>query len=223
MVNDAPVEAVIKPIAYWMRARASGSNYKFLDVGCGGGATMEWIAKRGGLAFGFDASEEAVEIARGRLVGRGVCLSVCDVRHGIPYLDAEFDVVTEANVIQHLPRGGRVFAYREIARVLKPGGLFVGYCLSQSDTVYRRYSHKELVEDPGTIILSEPGVLGTLPTIGLAHFAKAGELDALLSGFEVELLPVSYRLPSTEAKRRGFDGVYENHFFVVHAVKKETA
>ena len=42
---------------------------------------------------------------------------------GIPYPDAAFDVVFADNVLEHLPDPLAVF--REIARVLKPGGVFL--------------------------------------------------------------------------------------------------
>ena len=41
----------------------------------------------------------------------------------IPYPNAEFDIVVANNVLEHLEKPGEVF--REIARVLKPGGYFI--------------------------------------------------------------------------------------------------
>ena len=41
----------------------------------------------------------------------------------IPYADASFDVVVSDNVLEHLDRPLEVF--REVSRVLKPGGLFL--------------------------------------------------------------------------------------------------
>lgn len=42
---------------------------------------------------------------------------------GIPYGDAEFDLVFSDNVLEHLEEPAKVFA--EVARVLKPGGYFL--------------------------------------------------------------------------------------------------
>lgn len=46
------------------------------------------------------------------------------VGESIPYPGASFDVVLADNVLEHLPDPAAVFA--EVARVLRPGGVFLG-------------------------------------------------------------------------------------------------
>lgn len=221
MVNDAAVEAVIKPVAYWLRARyPDPAKLKVLDVGCGGGATLAWFQARGVKIYGIDVAKEAVALARKRL-GKSAQIRTASADK-LPFPRGYFDIVTEANVIQHMSKQARAKAYSEIARVLKRNGLFVGYSLAISDSVYSKYYFEaSLPGEPGSLALSQPGRLGTLPTIGLTHFFTESEFAALLPGFDLEMLPVSFQLPSHEARRRGFgDWPYVNNFFVVHGVKR---
>jgi SAM-dependent methyltransferase len=87
-----------------------------LDIGCGVGAFLRLVAERGGRAFGLDASEALVEIARARL-------PEADLRVGemeaLPYEDDTFDLVTGFN--SFFFANDLVAALREAARVAKPG------------------------------------------------------------------------------------------------------
>jgi len=48
-----------------------------------------------------------------------------DVTKELPFPDESFDKVLYLEVMEHLPRGSEVVAFREIRRVLRPGGLLV--------------------------------------------------------------------------------------------------
>jgi SAM-dependent methyltransferase len=92
---------------------------RLLDAGCGTGENLLHLARRG-KAVGVDLSEEALRFCRTRGVVsvRGSVLSV-------PFLSERFDVVTSFDVIYHRWVGDDRAAVREMARVLKPGGLLL--------------------------------------------------------------------------------------------------
>lgn len=124
---------------------------RMLDIGCGGGhlgyAVMERAAFEGWL---LDISPDAVALCRRRSLELGLeershCL-VGDV-HALPFGDAFFDLVVS--------RGSLGFwrdyplAFREIRRVLKPGGkAYVGGGLGNRETFERiRARMRELDPD----------------------------------------------------------------------------
>jgi SAM-dependent methyltransferase len=90
--------------------------HRVLDIGCGTGVFLRLAADRGAHAFGLDASEELVEIARRRV-------PEADVRVGemerLPYDDDAFDRVTGFNAFFFAD--DMVAALREAGRVAKPG------------------------------------------------------------------------------------------------------
>jgi SAM-dependent methyltransferase len=90
---------------------------RVLDAGCGEGWIASTIAAPELVCV--DRSEAAVEAAR----ARGLDARVADVE-SLPFADGDFDAVMCNNVLYHVPDRDRALA--ELARVLRPGGRFVG-------------------------------------------------------------------------------------------------
>lgn len=97
-----------------------------LDIGCGIGRMDRHVAPRVGHLHGIDVSREMVVRARRRLAeldnvtfheGDGWTLS--------PIERASIDLVFSHIVFQHAPREVTKSYFREVARVLRPGGHFV--------------------------------------------------------------------------------------------------
>jgi SAM-dependent methyltransferase len=90
---------------------------RLLDVGCGAGSLLEAARRAGWDAEGTEVSRPAVEHVR----GEGF-----KVFHGelaeAAYPAGHFDVVTASEIIEHVPEPLPML--REIARILRPGGLF---------------------------------------------------------------------------------------------------
>jgi ubiquinone/menaquinone biosynthesis C-methylase UbiE len=112
--------------AAWFRRLAGGalSGQQVLEVGCGRGVGAEVILDRLGAASvtAFDLDESMVELARKRLHGRPVSLSVGDVCH-IEEPAGSSDAVVDFGIIHHVPEWQNAVA--DIARVLRPGGLLL--------------------------------------------------------------------------------------------------
>jgi SAM-dependent methyltransferase len=91
-----------------------------LDVGCGVGAFLRLVADRGGRAFGLDASEALLELARSRLPDADLRVGEMEA---LPYEDDIFDLVTGFN--SFFFANDIVAALREAGRVAKPGAPIV--------------------------------------------------------------------------------------------------
>jgi SAM-dependent methyltransferase len=101
-----------------------GEGRSFLEVGCNWGRWCISAAHRGYRVVGIDPSLEAIHAARrvaDELEVEAEYL-VGDARH-LPFADASFDVVFSYSVFQHFTRAAAVAAFRELGRVLTPGGL----------------------------------------------------------------------------------------------------
>ncbi len=99
---------------------------KVLDVGCGTGdltLTAKKYVGAFGSAYGIDATPEGINIAR-KKAKRSGSEAVFEVGliEKIAYPDATFDVIISRLVIHHLPDDLKRRGFKEIYRVLKPGG-----------------------------------------------------------------------------------------------------
>ena len=97
-----------------------------VDIGCGGGATLQRLLKRSQDAkiYGIDISEESV--AKARQINADVLDKQVFVQQGsaekLPYEDEMFDLVTAVETVYFWPN--LPSCMQEVRRVLKPGGRF---------------------------------------------------------------------------------------------------
>lgn len=99
---------------------------RILEIGCGRGAGAALILQyfRPAAFQAMDLDRQMVRKAKRRLAGPRTAKIACFVGDAVnlPYRGASLDAIFGFGVLHHLPdwRGG----IREIARVLKPGGLY---------------------------------------------------------------------------------------------------
>jgi ubiquinone/menaquinone biosynthesis C-methylase UbiE len=96
---------------------------RVLDMGCGTGRFTVPIARSGAVTTGFDLSEGMLGRLQEKLDEAGL---TADLRQGdmaaLPFEDNSFDVVTSMMALMHIPLADRQQVWREVRRVLKPGG-----------------------------------------------------------------------------------------------------
>ncbi|WP_437577620.1 class I SAM-dependent methyltransferase [Sorangium sp. So ce887] len=97
-----------------------------LDLGCGSGGDLAFLAQRGCAVTGLDISEAALALARrrfeeGGLIGR---LVLGDVLH-VPLEDESLDFISDRGCFHHVLEGDRPRYAAEVTRLLRPGGWFL--------------------------------------------------------------------------------------------------
>lgn len=108
----------------WFDRHLDWTGKEVLDLGCAGGFMAEALTDKGARVTGIDPASQAIEAARARAraVGQSIAYDV-GVGEDLPYDDARFDVVVCVDVLEHVRDLGQVL--HEVARVLRPGGLFL--------------------------------------------------------------------------------------------------
>lgn len=121
---------------------AIGPGTRLLDLGCGPRDQALPTEHCGAAYVGIDFNSPAADI-------------LADA-HAIPFRDGAFDVVLSYAVLEHL--SNPFIAAREVARVLRPGGIFVG-TVSQGEPFHDSYFHHTAV---GVVSVLEQAALSPL-------------------------------------------------------------
>ncbi len=106
----------------WFDQMIDWDGKSILDLGCAGGFMAEALDDRGAKVTGIDPASDAIAAARAHADanGRHIIYDV-GVGEALPYKDASFDAVVCVDVLEHVSDLAQVI--REIARVLRPGGV----------------------------------------------------------------------------------------------------
>jgi ubiquinone/menaquinone biosynthesis C-methylase UbiE len=129
-----PNESLIQFIAsrFFKLAHQERKEIRVLEVGCGSGANLWMMAKEGLQVYGLDSSLAALNLAKQHLEEKWKVSA--ELKQGnftdLPYENDYFDAVVDVVSFQHLPIDYALQALAEVARVLKPGGEFFSYRLS---------------------------------------------------------------------------------------------
>ena len=151
-----PSEAVVRFVArnFYHTER---EKKKILDFGCGAGANTWFLAREGFDVYAFDGSKSAVKRAQSYLKNEGydsVKFAVMDALE-LTYQEDFFDCIVDnvcicANLYSYIKE-----MYKNVYRILKPGGKFFSSCFgSKTDG----YGTGKMLEE-GTYEDIESGVL----------------------------------------------------------------
>jgi SAM-dependent methyltransferase len=150
---------------------------RLLEIGCGPGANVWFMAREGFAVSGIDGSRTAIRLADERLATEGLS---AELRVGdyttLPWPDASFDGVVE-NVSLYCNRWVIIQrALREIYRVLKPGAPFLSSFFT--DRTWG-YGLGTAIEPAGFVDIPEGPIAGT----GFCLFLNRARLNELYCDF----------------------------------------
>jgi SAM-dependent methyltransferase len=151
-------------------------NAEILELGCGTGRDAELFAKSGHKVTATDLSDVIIEKNKKRFAGSGIEFMTLDMQNSFPYPDSSFDVVYANLAIHYYNHAKTQVLVSEVARVLKPKGLFIFGCKSTNDFHYG--NGKEVEKD---VFVSDKGHVRHL-------FSTEYTKELLAEHFQIELI-----------------------------------
>jgi SAM-dependent methyltransferase len=181
-----PPEHVVRFVARTFYRVPNRSAVRLLEIGCGPGANVWFMAREGFRVSGIDCSPTAIRKARERLANEGLS---ADLRVGdnavLPWPDNTFDGVLE-NVSLYCNGSQSIrAALAEVRRVLKPGAPFQSSFFTTSTwgygtgTTMEPDAFRDVTEGPVSHPRAFDGaVSGFRERLGRAGFVDRGEREA---------------------------------------------
>jgi SAM-dependent methyltransferase len=134
---------------------------KVLDLGCGAGRNLLYLANAGFEMYGIDIAEEGVKVLDTRLADSGLKadLRVGNILDPLPYPDNFFDAVISIQVMQHGTEKQILKTILELKRIIKPNGLIlvtlcgrianghIRYCLVKTAQLIAPHTYKPTIGD----------------------------------------------------------------------------
>lgn len=172
---------------------------RVLDLGCGAGRNLVYIASQGFEAYGIDTSETGLNFTKDRLRKRKLDAYVAkgDMRL-LPYRNGCFDVIVCLFAIYHQRRKEIEVTISEIQRVLKKKGVLLINFQSKKSNMYG----KGVKVEEDTFIQQEGPEKGVLH-----HFSDKQEMMNLLKDFKT----VNIKL----RERTSEDGYFESRLIAI--------
>lgn len=122
---------------------------RILDLGCGTGRHVVYLAKNNFNVYGFDIAEDGIKISKKWLDSQKLKahLNIGSIYDTLPYEDNFFDAVVSTQTINH----GKIQDIRrtisEIERILKPHGLI--FITVQKRKFGKKYFKHTIIEKYG--------------------------------------------------------------------------
>lgn len=181
-----PGEDVVRFVKGRFSQAEDRSQVRLLEVGCGSGANLWFMAREGFCVHGIDGSATAVALARERLDREcaGWSAAGSRVQAGeaarLPYPDSFFDGVLDVVAVCYCGFEEAQQAYREMARVVKPGGRLFS----------RMFARGCWGDGTGEQVGRDMWKCGEGPLQGFGgtRFAAEDDVPALLQGWSVASL-----------------------------------
>lgn len=150
--------------------------HSVLEMGCGQGRDTFFFARGGLRVTALDYAETAIAALRKNAAAAGLSSSITaqahDVRQPLPFPGASFDACYSHMLLcMELSTAEITFIFREIHRVLRPGGLALYSVRSSFDKHYRAGTHlrEEIYEIGGFAV----------------HFFTEEKIRTLARGYEI--------------------------------------
>ncbi len=109
-----------------------------IDLGCGAGNYILYLAGLGFDATGIDMSSEAIEIARKNAENKNIKCDflVADIVNDLDKIKQKWDFAYDWSVLHHIMPRDRPRYVKNVLGILNPKGKYLSVCFSEKDNTF---------------------------------------------------------------------------------------
>lgn len=175
-VNLYPYEEIVSTV--FREYGRSLNGLKVLEIGCGAGNNLTFMAEHGAEVTGIDASPSAIKICteifrRKNLLGEFLVLDVSELSH----LKQKYDVIIDRACLTTLSYSSVAFSFKQICKLLKKSGIVFTQIYSDKSSVKGRSENGRYTK-----------IKGELSEYGSLSFFSLDEIIEITKGFKVKKL-----------------------------------
>jgi ubiquinone/menaquinone biosynthesis C-methylase UbiE len=189
--REEPEEIIVDFVS---RLKGTTKKLRVLDIGCGAGRHVVYMANQGFEVHGIDVSEVGLNSTRARLKSRRLKgnLVKCDMKM-LPYIDSCFAAVVSLHTVYHQRLNGIQKTILEISRVLRKKGFLLVNFLSK-----RTFSYGKGLEVEENTFMEQEGLEKGV----LHYFVNKKEVERLFKGFKILDLRISEKIVEGKPRSR---------------------
>ena len=197
--QEEPDELIVSFVAL---LKKENKKARVLDLGCGAGRNLIYMANQGFEAHGLEISETGINFTKKRLKKRNLKAHVVKGdMHLLPYTDSCFDAIICLFTIYHQKLKGIQETISQIHHVLRKGGVLLANFHSKRSSMYG----KGVKAEKDTFIRQNGPEKGVIH-----HFTDKEEIAKLLKDFK----NVNIKL----RERKSADGYLQSRLIVIAKV-----
>ncbi len=201
-----PNDALIRELAirFFRKSPKERSEIRILEIGCGSGANLWMVAREGFDTTGSDFSSEGLKYCEETMDHWGVKAHLVHAdMMSLPFEDNSFDYVFEIMAMQHLDFEQHKVALSEVERILKDGGEFFSYHVSENSISFlateERVDHCTVPNVADGLPLSNNGQMSFLSANEARRLLmdcglEPGEIDREIRSYDGQKVSVEYLL-----------------------------
>jgi ubiquinone/menaquinone biosynthesis C-methylase UbiE len=156
--------------------------HRVLDIGCGTGTLVAELKREFPEVEVVGLDPDAKALARARRKANSAAVSIQfdqGFSHALPYSSASFDRVFSSFMLHHLPDDEKDETFREIVRVLKPGGRLLLLDFEAPESTKHRFLSRVLHSHAHLKGNSQSRILSRMKRAGFGYAKKTGERAVL--------------------------------------------
>lgn len=178
--NRYPFTEVVSFVLRRFGGATERKEIRVLDMGCGGGHHLVFLAREGFDYYGIDGAAKGLAIAKERLAQNGFATDnlILGTFDQLPYESDFFDCVIDRGALVCNRKRDLDKPLEEVYRVMKPGAKLY------STIIEEQSSEKNTAEHLGDGDYTN--FSGHLSGAGVLHFTNAAEIPELFHRFKVE-------------------------------------